>query len=196
MRIASVFLMFVMAGATIQAQQSVAPPPKPLPDKPAAAGPSLEVTMKFIQDKLNEIGKVNYTVNFYDAGGNFNGGSRISAEKSNVVADPGKCQISYHAWVAVDGKVQQQSNYNFFLRDVRTITVMKAEKWIQEFGAGTSNLGGSTGVTPDTFFLIVKQTKGKEDRFAFDNEEMANRVAKAMIHAVELCGAGGQQQPF
>jgi hypothetical protein len=81
------------------------------------------------------------------------------------------------------------------LRDVRTITVMKAEKWIQEYGAGTSNPGGSVGVTPDTFFLVVKQTKGKEDRFALD-EEMANRLAKAMIHAVELCGAGSQQEPF
>lgn len=197
----ALFLTAVMAATFALAQQNVPPPPKPTPDQPAAAspdalkGPTLESTMKFIQEKLNEIGKVNYNVAFYDAGGNFNGGSRMSVEKNNVVADPGKCQISYHAWVEIDGKVQPQSNYNFFLRDVQTITVMKAEKWIQEYGAGTSNPGGSVGVTPDTFFLVVKQTKGKEDRFALD-EEMANRLAKAMIHAVELCGAGSQQEPF
>jgi hypothetical protein len=201
MRMTAFFLTASLFAATVLAQQSVPPPPQPAADQPAAAspdalkGPSLEVTMKFIQDKLNEIGKVNYNVTFYDAAGNFNGGSRISVEKNNVVADPGKCQISYHAWVEIDGKVQPQSNYNFFLRDVRSITVIKAEKWIQEYGAGTSNPGGSVGVTPDTFFLVVKQTKGKEDRFALD-EVMANRIAKAMIHAVELCGAGSQPEPF
>jgi hypothetical protein len=201
MRVASMFLAVVIISSAALAQQSVPPPPKPAADQPAAAspdalkGPTLEVTLKFIQDKLNEIGKMNYNVSFYDAGGNFNSGSRMSVEKNNVIADPGKCQISYHAWVEVDGKVQPQANYNFFLRDVRAITVMKAEKWIQDYGAGTRNPGGSVGVTPDTFFLVVKQTKGKEDRFALD-EVMANRIAKAMIHAVELCGAGSQQEPF
>ncbi|MGA2834581.1 MAG: hypothetical protein ABSE55_16050 [Terracidiphilus sp.] len=201
MRMVALVLTAALASATALAQQSVPPPPQPVPDQPAAAsadalkGPSLEVTMKFILDKLNEIGKVNYDVALYDAGGNFNGGSRLSVEKNNVVADPGKCQISYHAWLEVDGKVQPQADYNFFLRDVRTITVMKAEKWIQDYGAGTSNPGGRVEVTPDTFFLVVKQTKGKEDRFALD-EVMANRIAKAMIHAVELCGAGSKPEPF
>jgi hypothetical protein len=32
-------------------------------------------------------------------------------------------------------------------------------------------------------------------RFTFRDEEMANRVAKAMRHAVELCG-GGNKEPF
>lgn len=51
-------LALILATASvvsIDAQQNVPPPPKP-PDN----GPSLEVTMKFIQDKMNEQGRVGY----------------------------------------------------------------------------------------------------------------------------------------
>jgi hypothetical protein len=30
----------------------------------------------------------------------------------------------------------------------------------------------------------------------FRDEETANRVAKAMIHAIELCGGGSKPEPF
>lgn len=40
-------------------QQTVAPPPKP-----SDSGRSLPVTMKFIQDKLNGIGKVTYVLSW------------------------------------------------------------------------------------------------------------------------------------
>jgi len=59
MRIVSVFLTLVMTAATALAQQSVPPPPQPAADKPAAQnqpaaeGPSLEVTMKFIQEQVS-----------------------------------------------------------------------------------------------------------------------------------------------
>jgi hypothetical protein len=200
MRIVSLFLTLVMATSTALTQQSVPPPPQPALDKPATSdnSPSLEVTMKFIQAKLNEIGQVNYTVTFLDAGGNFTGSSLMSVEKSHIVADAGKCQISYHAWVQVDRKKNQQSHSDeiILLRDVRNISVMKASQWIHEYGAGSSMPTGSIAVSPEMYFLIVRQIKSKEDRFAFDDEEMANRVAKALLHAVELCGVGGQPEPF
>ncbi len=81
MRNITVFLTIILAGATALAQQTVPPPPQPAPDKPVAAnpstasaptavqtaanptaanGPTLEVTLKFIQDKVNEQGKIVY----------------------------------------------------------------------------------------------------------------------------------------
>lgn len=75
MRIAVVFLTVALTAASAWAQQSVPPPPQPAPDKPVAtipptasapaptptsAGPTLEVTLKFIQDKVNEQGKIVY----------------------------------------------------------------------------------------------------------------------------------------
>ena len=39
------------------------------------------------------------------------------------------------------------------------------------------------------------QNKIKGAVLTFDSEDVANRVAKAMLHAVELCG-GGNHDPF
>ena len=73
--------------------------------------------------------------------------------------------------------------------------------------------------TPAVFLLTLKGTKkdafsfhhtlklgeeqpensdrtDKQNAFIFRDEETANRVAKAMLHAVELCGGGSQQEPF
>jgi hypothetical protein len=42
---------------------------------------------------------------------------------------------------------------------------------------------------------VVKDLPGSTDYYKFRDEETANRVAKAMTHAVELCG-GGNNDPF
>jgi hypothetical protein len=45
-------------------------------------------------------------------------------------------------------------------------------------------------------FLVVERRAGNQaNGFYFADEEMANRVAKALVHAVELCG-GGNKDPF
>jgi len=36
---------------------------------------------------------------------------------------------------------------------------------------------------------------GGEKDFALYDESLANRIAKALVHAVELCG-GGSKEPF
>jgi uncharacterized protein (DUF2384 family) len=49
-------------------------------------------------------------------------------------------------------------------------------------------------IRPTTFSR--RENGNKENRFTFREEEMANRVAKAMVHAVELCGGGAKPEPF
>jgi hypothetical protein len=39
------------------------------------------------------------------------------------------------------------------------------------------------------------ETKGANTLVFFD-EQLANRVAKALVHAVELCGGGTKPEPF
>ena len=57
MRIVTVFLMVALTAATVVAQQAVPPPPQP-----PANGPTLATTMQFIQDKLNDIGKISFVM--------------------------------------------------------------------------------------------------------------------------------------
>jgi hypothetical protein len=123
--------------------QDVPPPPKPQDE-----GPSLEVTMKFLQDKLP--GKVNY------------------------------------------------KDFSVFpnVKLVQEIVVMPAE---QLFKKNESNAGHpelSSTVDPPVFALVVKSSNGEVfNPFWFDDETLAHRVAKALLHAVELCG-GGNKEPF
>jgi hypothetical protein len=44
-------------------------------------------------------------------------------------------------------------------------------------------------------FTMVRRPKGLENAFLFSEETMAGRVAKAIVHAVELCD-GGNKDPF
>jgi membrane-associated protease RseP (regulator of RpoE activity) len=74
----------------LRAQQTVPPPPKPADD-----GPSLEVTMKFIQDKLNDIGPLRYSVGRRAVDADRDSVFGETDEITNVVADPQRCTISY-----------------------------------------------------------------------------------------------------
>jgi hypothetical protein len=42
--------------------------------------------------------------------------------------------------------------------------------------------------------MVVRQPHGVENVFTFDDSALADRIARAMVHSVELCG-GGQKSP-
>jgi len=70
---------------------AVPPPPMPAPD-----GPSLAATMQFIQDKLQERGRLNFAVYTHDNADGKDYIDQYSSEASNIVADPAACSINYH----------------------------------------------------------------------------------------------------
>jgi hypothetical protein len=45
-------------------------------------------------------------------------------------------------------------------------------------------------------FVLNIISIGTEKQLYFSDETLANRVAKAMVHAAELCGAGSKTEPF
>jgi hypothetical protein len=194
--------------------QDVAPPPKP-----ADNGPSLEVTMKFIQDKLNEQGEVNYTVR--RSGGDDRpmkkmkkqfdfqrgvtpataspGSRRESDEVTGAVADPRTCQVSLR---------KGDGDYRFTFKDAEKLMVMPLKDALNRASADLGEPQNVEEVVPDISALLV-QFKGKKLhrqsgrqasdelvlRLVFREDEMAQRMAKAMVHAIELCG-GGSKDPF
>ena len=54
---------------------------------------------------------------------------------------------------------------------------------------------GHVSITQGNHAPVTKDASNKTNGFTFRDEDMANRVAKAMVHAVELCG-GGNKEPF
>jgi hypothetical protein len=196
MRVIAVILAVIMAGATALAQVAVPPPPQPAPDKTASSGPSLEVTMKFIQDKLNEMGTVNFAGYVHDSSNNSDGVQKFSATISNVVTNPGACTLSYHRLVFNNGSREHDENVSINLRDVRSITVLPDEQDWQMYLVRNGDTTKTVKDVPDISALVIKLNNGKDPTIRFYEQELADRVAKALVHAVELCGGGPKPEPF
>jgi hypothetical protein len=183
-------------------QQPVAPPPPPRP----AAGPSLAVTMQFIQDKLNDNGKASWIDSTQGVLGALT--DTVTHETSNIVADQSQCRISYHLftkhtapyrWVPTsDGKNNKGVVESFFsLRAVQEIVVKPWEQYETEWLAKNGHPDTTvTSVNPPMTVLVVRQPHGVENVFTFTDAALADRIAKAMVHAVELCGGGKTEEPF
>jgi hypothetical protein len=156
----------------------------------AVGGPGLSETLLFIQQKLNDEASVVYE---NQSPGNKNPVS-VSSRVANAEADPTSCQIRYKDFEItydVQGNPRTPREYNFHLlfRYVRKLEVVD----YQTFAA---RLGGPiiSAVTPNVYCLIV--TGDGEYDFYFRDAEMADRVAKAMNHAAELCGSSKAKEPF
>jgi len=179
--------------STAFAQTAVPPPPQP-----ADNGPSLAVTMQFIQDKMNEQGKIFYALYTHD---NSNGEDwpvyQISIEATNAVANPATCLITWHKVTTNGGKIGINDNYSLNLRDVLSIEVRTStyEAKMEDTARGNPQIDKRQD---PPYFAVTSRLKGnKETPLFFSSEEMANRVAKAMTHAVELCGGGqNNSEPF
>jgi hypothetical protein len=181
----------VLAVSVALAQQKKTVPPTP---KPADKGPSLEETMKFIQDKLNAVGPVNFAQYLHDnATGTDSTHVQLKIERTNVVADSGACRVSYHHKVGADGSLNPGSDSWFPLNAVVDVAVIPLEQLVERVSGHPTY---DTKVDPPVFVLRVRGTDKKHSDFFFFDEQMANRVAKAMVHAVELCGGGNKAESF
>jgi hypothetical protein len=190
------------------------PPAAVVPAAPAAAsaasgpGPTLADTMKFIQDKLNDNNKTSWIDNAkYTQADGVGWHDTVTHEFSSVVADTGQCRISYHIFTkhsasytymkTSDGKNNKGEDKTFSLRSVQEIVVKPWEQyeteWLAKNGHPDKTIASSA---PAMTALVVRQPNGVENVFTFIDAALADRVAKAMVHSVELCGGGKTEEPF
>jgi len=179
------------------AQRAVAPPPKPTDN-----GPSLAVTMRFIQDKLNDTGPINYVAFWQNTTDGSTGNNTITIEDTKVVADLNQCRIFYQEKVIRNGEDKGDIGYGFSVREIKNIVVKPYAQYLTESLAdsGSPNII-TTSTNPPLMALNVnlppnfKFHHGFNYSFIFKDADTADRVAKALTHAVELCG-GGNKDPF
>jgi hypothetical protein len=225
------FCVFMSASAVTQ--QSVAPPPMPVKAEPvaapAASGPTLAETMKFIQEKLKEQGQVEFTetVSVQNQPG-VSVSISVRRKDDEDVADPATCTL--HAAGTYDqstvtsagGKTVATENQHSYLsgtlafKDVEKITVEHILDFSNRHFAESGQPGFTATAATPVFFVELSAAKTlftrhesntigkqapvvtdkplKEAGLVFRDEEMANRVAKAILHAVELCGGGNKDK--
>ena len=175
---------------SLTAQQLVAPPPKP-----ADSGPSLAVTMQFIQDKMNEQGKISYTLRTHDNAKNEDWPIyQITIEASNVIVNPSTCRITWHKVTTNGGEVGINRDFSLDLRNVETFEVRTSHYEAKMEDTANGNPQFDKWQDPPYFTATARSKGNVETPFFFHSEDMANRVAKALVHAVELCG--GNNEPF
>ena len=158
-------------------------------------GPSLEVTMKFIKDKVEA--KAERKTN----GG---GGS------PSIEADPATCELT-EARNFHPGQLALRRTFSF--REVETIEVSqpKDEDGDPEPDFVLKILMTTTTSVHERYTEKEKKANNVQvngakwhvgDRdygsisWYFTDEDVANRVAKAIVHAGELCGGGSKPEPF
>jgi hypothetical protein len=186
------FVILVVSAASAQGKKAVPPPSKPADD-----GPSLKVTMKFIQDKLNDLGPVKYVQSDHDNSFGLDWKVQHREQFTNVVAHPSECRVSFHQEEEDDGEVVYAEDDGLFLKEVKDIAVMSMDQYLKDPSETHGYPNSPTvRVDPPVFVLEVRMTnKGAPKAFYFFDEQLANRLAKAMVHAVEFCG-GSKREPF
>jgi hypothetical protein len=90
--------------------------------------------------------------------------------------------------------VDLDKDLGFALKDVQEVVVKTCEQNLKEAQSKAGYPEYSNRVDPPVFVIIVKKKNGRDYFFLYD-ESLANRIAKALVHAVELCG-GGSKDPF
>jgi len=178
------------------ASSGAAPANAPTASAQTNGGPSLEVTLKFIQDKLNEMGTVNFAGYVHDAANDTDGVQKFSATISNAVANPAACSFSYHRLVYNNGSREHNENIVINLRDVQNISVLPDEQDWQNYLVRTGDTTKTVKDVPNIIALVIKLKNGQDPTIRFYEQELADRVAKALVHGVELCGGGPKPEPF
>jgi hypothetical protein len=184
-------ILFMAIAAVSQDKKTVPPPPKPTDE-----GPSLEVTMSFIQAKLNDVGPVNHAAYGHDNATGVDWTNQFASESKNVFAAPSLCRIGYTRVEARDGRGIKNEGPTLPLKDVKDIVLMPREQELKESATAAGHPTWTFKVDPPVFVLKVRRVDKGTNVFDFFDEDIANRVAKAMLHAVELCGGGAKPEPF
>jgi hypothetical protein len=197
--------------ARAQAAKPVRPPPNP-----AGEGPSLEVTMRFIQDKLNSQGEVTYSRSD-GVGPSAGRSSHWTQLTKDAIADPTSCTLKATLEErTVNGHTFSYLQVGTMSASFQGLTAIT----VQDHGDSLRTTRAyQPVVTPPVFELTIKAQevpfkskqalqfrvagapsgadyfKGVSEAivtFVFRNEDTANRVANAMVRAQNLCGSSTQ----
>jgi hypothetical protein len=151
---------------------------------------SLADTLQYIQDKMSD-NRLSFTANVTNTSDSSTFQTSYVELTSNVSTDATQCRVSYHwaEWMNNADKPSPDVDAAFVLKDVDTITVEPMRQNIADANvdAGKSNYD-VTSTDPDVTAILVHRPPSLINEIAFTDADLANNVAKAINHAVTLCG--------
>jgi hypothetical protein len=189
------WITLLLLASTVAKAQDI-PPLAPLRGDAA----TLEDTMKFIQEKLPHT--VNYMMYVHDnITGTDSTPQRLSSSVTQVSADAGRCSISFHSTFAVNINSVYELDDEILLKQVRGISLVQADTMQQRAKAQSGHPELSVKADPPITLVTVFWSTGTRTTgvlgggFSFYDDALAERVSRALQHAVSLCG-GGKPETF
>jgi hypothetical protein len=161
----------------------------------AQGGQSLSVTLAFIRDKLAQQGPINYSGATHDSSDNSSWSNQFSVEASNVTIDAKDCAIGFHWRTLTDGKVTYDDDARIRFAIVTSVAVSSMEADIARLVAKDGHTTWTTSFQPPIWVVLVRKNDGHTNTADFQDQDTAERVAKAMRRAAVLCG-GTKSEPF
>ena len=196
------FVICFAVAAPSRAQQSapttLAQPSAISAPDPNDGGPTLASTMRFIQDKINDRGAILDRFYYGDGSGVTPGDE---GQKLSLIADPSNCLIK--VTVTHADQTQQILTMIGSLKEVQRVTVgVNANPSIIELRAPRAIFQLRSEFDFDSQGFRLRVPNMYDDsaaafRLRFHDPNMADRVAKAAQHAVEICGGATHSvEPF
>lgn len=159
----------------------------------ARNGPNLAVTLEFIRSRLSQQGKINYAGFLHDAADKSDWVNQFSVEATNVTADPAACAINLHWTTAVDGKNAQDRDSSFKFATLESVVLTSMEQDMNQTSAQDGHPTWTARVNPPIWVVTASRSDGTTYVMDFRDRDLAERIVKAMKHAILLCGDGKRE---
>ena len=159
----------------------------------ASSGHSLKESLSFVRANLAAQGLITYVVSTHDTSTGQSWSNTMTGEASNVTMDVAKCRISFHWVTSVDGGGKQNLDQWIDFAKGRKVTVVNREQELRGQVADGGHPSWVSTVSPPLWVVTVtlSDTSSVMD---FTNQNVAERVTRAIDHIMDLCGA--QKEDF
>jgi len=162
----------------------------PAAQKKEPKEPKLGVTLQFVADKVNQQGPVNVAGYLHDNATGKDSIVHLRLEQSNVKFEQPKCKLGFHWRVFSNGAITTDKDVWMLLSDVNSVEVIPKEAAWKRDDSKQGNTTLSYKADPPVSVLRLNVSNGNSFELNFYDEGVADRVAKALEHAVGLCGGG------
>ena len=153
-----------------------------------AAGKSLKETLGYIRDRFAAQGEVSYTMKLHDSADSSDWSQSMTGRATKVVFSVANCSLSYHWNTSSDGKQIQDFDVTWNFRNGRKVGVVSREEEVRTQAINDGHATWTAIVSPPVW--VVTLTFSDHAGVAnFTNKDNAERFARAVDHAMELCGA-------
>lgn len=161
-------------------------PPMQAPVHSPVSSPASETVddaLAYIADKIESEDRLSFTAEFH----NSSGGALVEQLiylASNVTIDPNRCQVSYRWHVQQDGRPTTDQDRAVQLRFAKSISVVTIDQALDELNARRF----TARVYPEAWAVhIARWDKPTADNLYFHDKGMADSIAEAAQHALDLC---------